>query len=563
MREPLPARMVPAGSSSTLLPPRICSYLIEQARAVANDLAVFVEMAPCQSRALHQSREKYEDHLGILSSMLKYHLVQSSLYPEDVSLSLDGCAELPASFQDEWARATKMRRAPLKPPSAAAAAAVAKSKTPTAFDDYRQSATRAYLRAQSEGKFLRAAASQLASNQSWCHAKPLRHGAFEVYLVVHARQPERARVELLFSKLYSRCWPKCANVKARVGKAVEAEMRRKDDEHTLELAHGLSVAAEVRAALARLWNAESSAATAFRAMRGLDAEETVAPPTAATPPSASSAAADAARPFAAPATASDPPLAKELASGKLLATDGLARLRGVERDLAAAAETAAEETAAEETAAEETAAEERGAEETAAEERGAEEREEAIEADTLAAVETMATVGMAATEEAAAENDATEKAKAEKAKAGEAKAAAAKAKAAKAAAEAVLAEAAAAEAAAAAMTAEEKAAAAKEAEEKEAAEEAAKYKAAAKKRLADKATKAKAEAEAKAAEEARAAEAAAAAKAAQEAAQALAAEQAEDDYEDDYEDDVDDFEPEADAEALSHGSRRNITWSIA
>jgi hypothetical protein len=105
----------------------------------------------------------------------------------------------------------------------------------------------------------------VASNCSTLSAPPLRFGAFEVYLVAKlprmafgaerggsgrggsgrgggsgsaAAQEDSFHVELLFSKLFSRCWPNVANVikKIRQHPAVMMEMVRREDAFVFEQA---------------------------------------------------------------------------------------------------------------------------------------------------------------------------------------------------------------------------------------------------------------------------------------------------------------------------------------
>ena len=238
--------LIPKEVNTKLLPDRITKYLLEMAAAMPEELVVLVEIAPQQSRSLHQSREQYERHLGLLDDLLSDTLLNSLKYPSEVAFRIGKVQECPASLQDEW---TRLRRR--------AAPAVA-------FDDFRQHAVRMALLTNPKPdpgtRF--AADNQLASNQSWkgsaigrCPEKaapPLRHGAFEVYLVVQRAGNLRPRVELLFSKLFSRCWPRANAVLGRLRKALDAELRLREDEHVLARVRESNEPAELRAALQEL-----------------------------------------------------------------------------------------------------------------------------------------------------------------------------------------------------------------------------------------------------------------------------------------------------------------------
>ena len=219
-RAPPPPRILPVDASSRMLPPHICRALIERANAKSEELAIFVEIAPQKSRQLHQDREQYERHLDLLSELLRAdgNLIRSDQFPDASSASLSvACEELPKHFGDEWAKATRRT--------------AAEGRTAAALDDYRQTATRAALRALHTGAAAMAASNHIASNQSWHGASPLRHGAFEVYLVVKAEVAGEARVVLLFSKLFSRCWPRASAVLARLRRAVRMEMALREERH--------------------------------------------------------------------------------------------------------------------------------------------------------------------------------------------------------------------------------------------------------------------------------------------------------------------------------------------
>lgn len=121
----------------------------------------------------------------------------------------------------------------------------------------------------------------MASNCSTVGAPPLRFGAFEVYLV--AKLPkvlEGARgvskpgevsyhVELLFSKLYSRCWPKVANVIKRIRQhpGVMMEMVRREDAFLFAQAQRDGEAAGLRAALEQMQEPLTSVMHEFGSLR--------------------------------------------------------------------------------------------------------------------------------------------------------------------------------------------------------------------------------------------------------------------------------------------------------
>ncbi|KOO29315.1 hypothetical protein Ctob_010438 [Chrysochromulina tobinii] len=251
--------LIPKEVNTKLLPDRITKYLLEMAAAMPEELVVLVEIAPQQSRSLHQSREQYERHLGLLDDLLSDTLLNSLKYPSEVAFRIGKVQECPASLQDEWAR-LRRRAAPA-----------------VAFDDFRQHAVRMALLTNPKPdpgtRF--AADNQLASNQSWkgsaigrCPEKaapPLRHGAFEVYLVVQRAGNLRPRVELLFSKLFSRCWPRANAVLGRLRKALDAELRLREDENVLARVRESNEPAELRAALQELSGAAGKIATSKQA----------------------------------------------------------------------------------------------------------------------------------------------------------------------------------------------------------------------------------------------------------------------------------------------------------
>ena len=298
-----PSRVMPSNAASLLLPRRVRDHLIERARASPAELSVYVEMSPVKSRQLHQSREQYEQHLSKLTDALKTGMLRSTRFPEAVGFRMATCELLPDSFQHVWAAVPRPRSAV--------------ARTGAAVDDYRQHATRRILREQGTGVATLAAKHQLASNQSWVHGAPLRHGAFEVYLVVDARgcggQP---RVELLFSKLFSRCWPRASAMMARVRKAIDAEMREREERQILLRATSSGEPSVIRAALAELTVlADSPAAEALR--RAVASSGSTDRPAAA--------ADDAAAATTDALSASD--LDEKLANGKVLTAEDLSTLR--------------------------------------------------------------------------------------------------------------------------------------------------------------------------------------------------------------------------------------------
>ena len=199
-------RELPSGAAAKLVDLHLRRRLLECARAVAAEVVIVVEMKPVSSRQLHQSRDKYVRQFQLISDAIAALGGRINLSGEEGAVGMTvagGCIELP----EAKGRPVAWRESP-------------------AFDDYRR------------------VGGELTSNVSWAHGPALRHGAFEVYALIRScRQcTERAahgtaggqpgaaagraaghqsggarggepaggfedadvRVELLFSKLYSR-----------------------------------------------------------------------------------------------------------------------------------------------------------------------------------------------------------------------------------------------------------------------------------------------------------------------------------------------------------------------
>ena len=185
-------RSLPDGVSSKLTPAPVRRLLVGRARQQWEDLVVLVEMNPVRSMALHQAREEYVRRAGLISDVLGEvrHRIRSERFPDDVSFSVSPCIEV-----SEMARAWSSAPMP-------------------AFDDFRQRT------------------ASLQSNVSWSKAPALRAGAFEVYLVIKGSgRDDEPRVELLFSKLYSRCWPRSTAIMKRLRHAIAPEMAAREAEH--------------------------------------------------------------------------------------------------------------------------------------------------------------------------------------------------------------------------------------------------------------------------------------------------------------------------------------------
>jgi len=239
----LPSRKLPDGATSKLLPDHMRQELIEYARSQDKELVLLIEMRPVQTQTLHQREDQYRHFATVLAAEMGAHLFSTRLpefavfsavtvqLPSDAFISQRGIADAGgfASSAGGVGAAAGTRGVGVGGLGAAAAAddEAAAYRNP-AFDDFR------------------AAAGFVASNCSTSHAPPLRFGAFEVYLVAklpkfeHASRPreESFHVELLFSKLFSRCWPKISNVMKRIRQhpGVMMETRRREDAFIFEQA---------------------------------------------------------------------------------------------------------------------------------------------------------------------------------------------------------------------------------------------------------------------------------------------------------------------------------------
>ena len=248
----LTSRKLPDGATSKLLPDHMRRELIEYARSQEKELVLLIEMRPVKTQTLHQVEDKYRQFASALAAELGEHLF-SKRRPELAAFTAI-TVELPSdAFKAPPSNAGSSGSNGGASGDAAAAAAMAAYLNP-AFDDFR------------------AAEGFVASNCSTLSAPPLRFGAFEVYLVAklprmafgaerggsgrggasgggggsaaesfhsHSHsQAESFHVELLFSKLFSRCWPNVANVikKIRQHPAVMMEMVRREDAFVFEQA---------------------------------------------------------------------------------------------------------------------------------------------------------------------------------------------------------------------------------------------------------------------------------------------------------------------------------------
>jgi hypothetical protein len=239
----LTSRKLPDGATSKLLPDHMRRELIEYARSQEKELVLLVEMRPVKTQTLHQVEDKYRQFASALAAELGEHLF-SKRRPELAAFTAI-TVELPSdAFKAPPSNAgSSGSSGGASGGDAAAAAAMAAYLNP-AFDDFR------------------AAEGFVASNCSTLSAPPLRFGAFEVYLVAKlphmafgaerggsgrgggggsgsaAAQEDSFHVELLFSKLFSRCWPNVANVikKIRQHPAVMMEMVRREDAFVFEQA---------------------------------------------------------------------------------------------------------------------------------------------------------------------------------------------------------------------------------------------------------------------------------------------------------------------------------------
>lgn len=254
-------RAPPAGASKTLVSDRMRSMLVKHASTLADgaEVVMLVEMNPVASKYLYHDQQKYVQHYTRLSRAIGEGSVASTRYPDDVSFSVRWvplCAA-EAPLVDGWVPAVEL---------------ASDVSTPCFYDWRRSVETEHY---EKHPAVAPKPADVLASNQSWAYAMPLRHGAFEVYAVSGLQggadgTPPKPRVELLFSKLYSRCWPSTRLVLQRLHRLMAPAMRTREDSFALRRAMGSGESTELRTAIGDLVVLGDSA-LAHEARRRLEA----------------------------------------------------------------------------------------------------------------------------------------------------------------------------------------------------------------------------------------------------------------------------------------------------
>ena len=190
------SRTLPATYQTELVSKPMYAILVEHARKHRQELMLLVEMNPASQAnfSLHQTAHKYQDHLSLLHMALG-DAIRSDAHPDTVFIST-AAARLPDSWLQE---------------------------SGPAFDDCRR------------------LGGPVASNLSHAGTAPSRLGAFEVYMVWKPPSGKPPHVEQLFSKLFSRCWPRADLIVKRLCEKcyIKAEMAVRQGR--LELAQSMQL----------------------------------------------------------------------------------------------------------------------------------------------------------------------------------------------------------------------------------------------------------------------------------------------------------------------------------
>lgn len=187
-------RVLPEKYETALLSDQMRAALIEHARQEREELVIFVEMNPARGRvgSLKQDESVYQTHFNKLKQTVDA-AVRSHRHPNDCYLSAK-VVQLP----ETWGNT---------------------DRSGPAFFDFRQTNHQA----------------PIASNLHRIGVAPSRIGAYEVYMVWKPANEAPAEVEQLFSKLFSRCWPRVDAVLRRLrSKAyIEAELQLREGRYVL------------------------------------------------------------------------------------------------------------------------------------------------------------------------------------------------------------------------------------------------------------------------------------------------------------------------------------------
>ena len=194
----LEARTLPEPYETGLLSDEMRSALIEQARQWQEELVILVEMRPVVRTAvgsLHQDAAAYQQQLAKLTQAVD-GAIRSHKHPADCYFATK-VAQLPES----WGNTDNIG---------------------PAFFDWRQATHQ----------------SPIASNMHRAGVAASRLGAYEVYMIWKPSRPGPVEVEQLFSKLFSRCWPRVDSVlrRLRTKPYVTSEMQLREGRYELRMA---------------------------------------------------------------------------------------------------------------------------------------------------------------------------------------------------------------------------------------------------------------------------------------------------------------------------------------
>ena len=201
------SRDLPEVYHSQLVSDRMQAALVEKAESVSEEIVLLVDINPASATPyLHHNHSDYEQHARELEAAVD-GAIRSWRFPTEAFFEVR-TLRLPNAF---------FQRACAAGP---------------AFDDWRQRG------------------GTVKSNSSWAGVAASRLGAFEVYMVwkppKDAPQQHAPLVEQLFSKLFSRCWPRHDLIVKRIRQRgfVQFEMQRRESLVDLRSAKALTLTAE-------------------------------------------------------------------------------------------------------------------------------------------------------------------------------------------------------------------------------------------------------------------------------------------------------------------------------